>query len=109
MPERSYEIDDQGNLVESGAAAPVGSGEPSVDAGGSVRVVTREGIRGVTRAIVLSEVLGVLLLIGSAFDHSDLRTLLLCVAAGYAVVSVFVTVIVRRSLLKRLGQPIQPD
>jgi hypothetical protein len=102
MSERGYEIDDQGNLIESGVAAPADSGQ-----GG--RVVTREGVRSVVRAIVLGEVFGVLLLVAGAFYYADMRTLLLCVAAGYALMSVFVTVIARRSMLKRLGEPIQSD
>jgi hypothetical protein len=102
MSGRSYEIDDQGNLIESGVAAPVDSGQ-------SGQVVTREGVRSVMRAIVLSEVLGVLVLVGVAIYYADMRTLILGVAAAYAVMAVVVTGVIRRSMLKRLGQPIQPD
>jgi hypothetical protein len=107
MGERSYEIDDQGNLVEHGAAAPVASA-PS-DQPKPAQVVTREGIRSVMRAIVLSEVLVVLFLGGAAVYYADMRALLLSLAAGYAVMAAAIAVIVRRSMLKRLGQPLQED
>ena len=101
MGEPKYRIDDEGNLVEEGGPA-----EPVSPNGASAEedtTLTREQARGTVRALVLSEALGVLMLLGGAVYYEEQRTLLLIAAAGYAVIAVFAARYLRRSIYKRIG------
>lgn len=105
MGEPQYRIDDEGNLVQEGGEA---SGAPSQNGAGAqeeeedASPLTREQARGTVRALILSEVLGVLMLLGGAVYYEEQRTLLLIGAAVYAVVAFFAASYLRRSIYKRV-------
>lgn len=96
-----YEIDDEGNLVEPAADDGVTAGP----AAGEERVpVSAEQARRTVRAILLSEVLGVLILVGAAAIYADYRVLILAVAAVYAFFAAFAYRYLRRSIYKQVEQ-----
>lgn len=88
MSESGYKVDDEGNLVEPEREAPV----------------SPEQGRTIVRVLILSESLVVLLLLGAALYFEDMRGVLLVAAAVYAVVAVFMTRFMRRSLEKRVDR-----
>ena len=102
MSEPQYRIDDEGNLVEEGGPANQQVSQNGAGAEEDAAPVTREQARGTVRALIFSEVLGVLMLLGGAVYYEEQRTLLLVAAAGYAVVAVFAARFLRRSIYKRV-------
>jgi hypothetical protein len=80
-----HEIDEQGNLVPTGGAEN-GAG-PDTDAV-EERPVSAADRRRFLRVLAISDVLGVLVLAGSGLLLPESRTLLLILAAVYAIVAV---------------------
>ena len=105
MSEPKYRIDDEGNLVEEGDAAGAPASQNGSGAEEESAPVTREQARGTVRALILSETLGVLMLLGGAVYYEEQRTLLLIAAAVYAVIAVFAARYLRRSIYKRVDDP----
>ena len=97
MADRKYEIDDQGNLIEGG--------EPAAESGddaGSDRPVTEADRRKFLNALLVSDVIGVLVLAGGGLLLPESRTLLLILAAVYAVAAVPVYVWMSRSTQQKV-------
>lgn len=101
MAERDYEIDDAGNLVERGAAE---RDSAATDPGESSEKVTPEARRRFLVALFVSDLLGVLVLAGSAALLPPQRTILLILAVAYAVVSVPVFVWMSRSTERKVEE-----
>lgn len=95
MADRKYEIDDQGNLVQDG--------EPAAESGaGADRPVTEADRRKFLNALLASDVIGVLVLAGGGLLLPESRTLLLILAAVYAVAAVPVYVWLSRSTQQKV-------
>jgi hypothetical protein len=100
MANPEYEVDDDGNLVERGAPASDGatpSAEPSEE-------VTPEARRRFLGALLASDVLGVLVLAGSAALLPEQGAILLILAVAYAVVSVPVFIWMSRSTQRKVEE-----
>jgi hypothetical protein len=76
MSELKYRIDDEGNLVEVGCRVNGSGAQNGAGGDDASAAVTLEGARSTVKALVLSEVLGVLLLLGGAVYYEAQRTLL---------------------------------
>lgn len=100
MAAPDYEIDDKGNLVERGAPA---SDRPDGDPAESPEV-TPEARRRFLAALLASDVLGVLVLAGSAALLPEQRTILLILALAYAIVSVPVYLWMSRSTQRKVEE-----
>ena len=102
MSKPAYRIDAEGNLVEVGAVRSAAASDGNEEAGAQSEALRPEQVNFIVRALILSEALVVLILMGGAVYYADLRGILLAVAAAYAVVAVFATGFMRRSLEKRV-------
>ena len=103
MSEPKYRIDDEGNLVEEGGDGDRPGAQNGSGPAGDTAPVSAEGARATMRALVLSEVLGVLILLGGAVYYEDYRGLLLVVAGVYAVFAFIAARYLKRSLYERVG------
>jgi hypothetical protein len=103
MSEPKYRVDDEGNLVEDGVANEGAGRNGSDPTGDDAPPATVEQARATMRALVLSEVLGVLILLGGAIYYEDYRGVLLIAAAVYAVFAIFAARYLKHSLYKRVG------
>lgn len=101
MANRDYGIDDSGNLVERGTAEKAGESEASAEASAEVTPAAR---RRFLVALVVSDAIGVLVLVGSAVLLPDSRTILLILAVAYLVVSVPIYVWMSRSTQRRVEE-----
>ncbi len=102
MSEPNYRIDDEGNLVEEGGATAHSVSRNGAGADDEAPPVSPEQARGTMKALILSEVLGVLLLLGGAVYYEEYRGVLLIAAAVYAVFAIFAARFLRRSIYKRV-------
>jgi hypothetical protein len=98
MSKPTYEIDDQGNLVEKNAPATTASEDED-------REVAPEDARLFLRAVVLGDVIGVVVFLGAALLLPNVRTQLLLVAAAYGVLGVAMFFYLRRDIYGRIKHP----
>lgn len=101
MAPPEYEVDDKGDLVERGAPAP---DDPVTGSAGPSEEVTPEARRRFLAALLASDVIGVLVLVGSAALLPEQRTILLVLAVAYATVSVPVFVWMSRSTQRKVEE-----
>lgn len=103
MTDRKYEIDSQGNLVQSGGETAAG-GEAAD--GGNERTtdptVTAADRRRFLNALLASDVIGVLVLAGGGLLLPESRTILLIFAAVYAVAGVAIYIWMSRSTQQKV-------
>lgn len=114
MADPKYEIDVEGNLVQAGGDTAASSGDEAakgvVDAadggGGEVadRPVTAADRRRFLNALIASDVVGVLVFVGSGLLLPESRTLLLILAALYAVAGVAVYIWMSRTTLRKVEE-----
>ncbi|MDQ2631426.1 MAG: hypothetical protein M3Y75_10740 [Actinomycetota bacterium] len=99
MPKPSYEIDDQGNLIEKDGGGPEGTDDGAEE-------VTPEQARRFLLVLALSELLGVAILLVSGLIYlPEQRTLILAASAAYALFSLGVFLYMRRHVYSQVKRP----
>lgn len=103
MADPKYEIDDQGNLVESGGET-VENGKEIAENGeeATARPATPADRRRFLLALLVSDVIGVMVLAGSGLLLPESRTILLILAAVYAVAAVPIYIWISRSTQRKV-------
>lgn len=96
MADPKYEIDDQGNLVESGGETAANREEATA------RPATPADRRRLLLALLASDVIGVLVLVGSGLLLPESRTILLLFGVVYAVAAVPIYIWISRSTQRKV-------
>jgi hypothetical protein len=97
MTDPQYEIDDQGNLVNSDGETADDGVEKTDD-----RPVTPADRRRLLRALLASDVIGVGVLVVSGLLLPESRTILLILGAAYAVTAVPIYIWMSRSTQRKV-------
>jgi hypothetical protein len=102
MAEQKYEVDDQGNLVPSGGETVSDSGALEGDEEAPPQPVTAADRRRFLLALLASDVIGVVVLLGAGLLLPESRTILFILGAAYAVVSVPIYIWMSRSTQRKV-------
>jgi hypothetical protein len=107
MADPKYEIDAEGNLVQTGGDEAAKGVVDAADGGGEEvadRPVTAADRRRFLNALIASDVIGVLVFVGGGLLLPESRTLLLILAALYAVAGVAVYIWMSRTTLRKVEE-----